>query len=142
MCELTIPFSASGDYQHRMRSETPCLDCKAARNEAARYRRQVNGNENTRWNKLWHRYRIRADDYLEMLVAQDNKCLLCLNSFKNTAEMHMDHDHNCDHPGKGERSCRECIRGILCRNCNVRLIGVEDAVWLRRALRYIGEEMI
>lgn len=140
MCELTVPFSGAGAQRHRALGEVPCRECKDARNAATRERRKERGSENARWNKLWHRYRIRPDDYLDLLLKQEGKCPLCLNSFKDSKEMHLDHNHACDHEDKGERSCRNCVRAILCRNCNVRLIGVEDTEWLKRALNYIGRK--
>jgi hypothetical protein len=49
--------------------------------------------------------------------------------------MHVDHDHS--HCGGG-RACQQCIRGILCTNCNVG-IGMfgEDPARLRAAVAYL-----
>lgn len=50
--------------------------------------------------------------------------------------MHIDHDHSCC-PGKG--SCGKCVRGILCRNCNVGLGFLKDSIpRLEDAISYLS----
>lgn len=43
-----------------------------------------------------------------------------------TEDLHMDHDHSCCPRGKvfevkSRKSCGDCVRGWLCRNCNIAL---------------------
>jgi hypothetical protein len=45
-------------------------------------------------------------------------CSICGASGDDVA-FHVDHDHACC-PGTGS-SCGKCIRGLLCRNCNIGL---------------------
>ena len=48
---------------------------------------------------------------------------------------HIDHDHTCC---PGEYSCGKCIRGLLCRSCNVGLGNFNDDVAvLRGAIEYL-----
>lgn len=52
---------------------------------------------------------------------------VCSNAACGSSEnLHMDHDHACCPPGKvfevkSRKSCGDCVRGWLCRNCNVAL---------------------
>ncbi len=55
------------------------------------------------------RYGISTERYLEMIK---NGCEVCgLNE-----NLHVDHDHSCC---PGSFTCGNCIRGILCRGCNM-----------------------
>lgn len=62
-------------------------------------------------------------------------CQLCGESVEGK-QMHIDHDHSCC-PGKG--SCGTCVRGILCRNCNVGLGFLKDSIpRLEEAISYLA----
>ncbi len=61
------------------------------------------------WN-LKDRYGISLDQYNQLLEAQAGRCAICRNQPKTRA-LHVDHDHKS---GK--------IRGLLCMNCNRRLL--------------------
>ena len=57
--------------------------------------------------------------------------------------LHLDHDHACCGPGKfstsHKKSCGECVRGWLCRACNMSLGALqEDPERIRGLLAYIG----
>lgn len=60
---------------------------------------------------LKYMYGITLDQYNQMCIDQDNKCLIC----KNQRKLVVDHDHKT---GK--------IRGLLCINCNSRLGWLES----------------
>ena len=66
---------------------------------------------------LWQFYRLSYADYLAML---DKGCGICGRDLHERTP-DVDHDHACDHPGKGSASCRACVRGLLCRSCNLRV---------------------
>lgn len=66
---------------------------------------------------LWAHYRLEYATYLEWLAAG---CALCECDLSDRTP-DVDHDHGCDHPGKGGYSCRACVRGLLCRACNLRV---------------------
>lgn len=74
------------------------------------------GSPKTKANNLWNHYRLPLDEYLRMLAGG---CAVCGSAFEVTPD--TDHDHSCDHPGKGQFSCRACVRGLLCRSCNLRV---------------------
>jgi hypothetical protein len=54
-----------------------------------------------------------------MLVAQDGKCLSCDVSIEEYS--HVDHDRSCCDfsPTMSRKACGKCVRGMLCRSCNV-----------------------
>lgn len=64
------------------------------------------------------RYGLTVDRYEAMLASQQHRCAVCGTDepggmYKN---WHIDHDHSCC-PGNG--SCGQCVRGLLCNNCNL-----------------------
>jgi len=46
----------------------------------------------------------------------------------------VDHDHQCCPPTKPATSCGKCVRGTLCRGCNLILGYAKDNPTLLRAL--------
>ena len=111
---------------------------------------------------MWQLYRLPWDDYQELLAVQLGRCAICTQPFsENPRLIHVDHNHACDHPGKGAKSCRACVRAILCARCNVfvgwietgdgqvdgrigvvlRYLGIHGAVILARVMRDVGYEL-
>jgi hypothetical protein len=70
----------------------------------------------------------------ELLKEQNNACAICLKTLAGT-KIQIDHDHNhC--PGKF--GCNDCVRGLLCINCNTGLGLYKDSpVLLQNALDYL-----
>ena len=86
-------------------------------------------------------YKISLEQYEQMLMLQNNLCLVCkepLNldvSGLDPKGAVMDHDHRCC---AKSRSCGKCLRAIVHRNCNSGLGLFEDnAVKLRLAAEYL-----
>jgi hypothetical protein len=69
--------------------------------------------DKTKVNALWTKYRLRKDQFDDLLQSQNNKCAICNNTFNETPN--VDHDHSCC---KNYRSCGNCVRGLLCSRCN------------------------
>jgi hypothetical protein len=68
------------------------------------------------YNLKWSLYRIRKEQYLEMLAKQGNKCGAC--GADATGAEHtlcVDHDHYTNE-----------IRGLICSPCNTALGFIED----------------
>jgi len=79
---------------------------------------------------LWSRYGLSVRDYATMLQDQEHRCAVCCRNLKHgIGGAAVDHNHKTN-----------VVRGILCWNCNYRLIPrLERAVpHLRRALVYLG----
>lgn len=86
----------------------------------------------------------------KFLLLQDGKCALCGKKWKpedldkqGRTTWHLDHDHSCcDKPS--QRSCGKCDRGVLCWECNVRLIGTLEHFkhLIPLAITYLGWQTI
>jgi hypothetical protein len=63
-------------------------------------------------------YGISAADYESMLATQGGGCAICSVPPEPDRRLYVDHDHRCC---PGRRSCGECVRGLLCRHCNLAL---------------------
>ena len=64
-----------------------------------------------------------------LLRAQDHKCAIVgcrtdTSQFTLT-DWHLDHDHRC-HPEGGY--CIKCVRGVLCKPCNILLGNAKDSI--------------
>lgn len=81
-------------------------------------------------DQLWSRYRLRHDNFLQMLKDQNGKCPLCDNLLKE--DYAIDHDHSCC---SGRNSCGKCIRGVLCGPCNRALGFFEN--WYKPNMRAV-----
>ena len=66
-----------------------------------------------------------------VLEAQQYACGMCHDPFEDGQLIHVDHDHACCR-GKN-RSCGECIRGLLCHTCNIALGHIERRYAMARA---------
>jgi hypothetical protein len=83
------------------------------------------------------RYQISTAEYDWLLEVAKLCCNLCRSAFLSSTP-HLDHAHDCERAslhiarGKYEFGCAECIRGVLCKECNMELGVVED--WIARGL--------
>ena len=86
--------------------------CKKCRAEAARQWRKTMDASNKRAmnkaNDIWKRYRLRPDEYQELIK---DGCAVC----GTHDDLCVDHDHSCC---PGNRTCGKCIRGALCKKHN------------------------
>jgi transposase-like protein len=83
------------------------------------------------------KYGMTLEDFDELLKEQDGGCAICGEKpdENNRANWHIDHDHKCC---AGENTCGNCVRGILCPNCNPGLGQFKDSEdLLLRALLYL-----
>ena len=80
-------------------------------NELARESHARNRHKHIDKYRAYHlkkTYNITEEDFQEMLLKQEGKCLICGKSHKEASRgLHIDHDHST---GK--------IRGLLCSKCN------------------------
>lgn len=81
-----------------------------------------------REDKLIRRYGISIEKYNSMLADQGGICPICRESEKDIfnetgSRFCVDHDHNCC---PGENSCGSCVRGLLCKNCNLAIGNLKD----------------
>lgn len=64
-----------------------------------------NNREKIKWNIMYSKYRLRREDYEQLLEEQGGMCKICREVL---LKPEVDHDHVT-----GE------VRGLLCRHCNV-----------------------
>jgi hypothetical protein len=76
-------------------------------------------------------YGLTQEDFDLLLKLQDYGCAMCCEPFEEGQLIHVDHDHACCR-GKN-RSCGECIRGLLCHTCNIALGHIERRYAMARA---------
>jgi hypothetical protein len=93
-------------------------------------------NESHKRSIFKKKYNISEEIFNDMLKAQGNKCAICFtHQDELSIRMNIDHDHTCC-PGLG--SCGKCLRGLLCRACNMALGGFrDDVVLMQRAIDYL-----
>lgn len=116
-CAKTKPVCEFFRNQTRKTGYLPhCKDCFATGDEQYAHR-------------LWAVYRLRVADVMALMDWQGGACGLCRKALTRK-NMRVDHDHSCAHEGKGARSCRKCVRGLLCPGCNAFIGFLEPRVHL------------
>lgn len=94
---------------------------------------RVHAKKNYNKDRL-RRFNLTQEQYDQMLEDQDNRCAICGRTEASKAWA-IDHDHACC---PGQSSCGECVRGLLCLNCNTALgLFGDNAESLRRAIDYL-----
>lgn len=96
----------------------------------------------TDWSNTLGRYALTADAYVDLVSAQGDSCAICGTDEPGgrNARWCIDHDHSCC---PGERTCGNCIRGLLCLRCNSGLGMFADNIYnIQAALSYLNEASI
>ena len=87
----------------------------------------------TRWVCASSRHGARRTTAVQLLTAQGGRCAICSDPI--TASAPIDHDHTCC---SGRAWCSNCIRGLLCEDCNLGLGRFrDDPARLLAAVRYL-----
>jgi hypothetical protein len=89
---VVVCGTRGGYKKHVEQKEEPCLPCKQAR-------------------RGYH-YGISVAAVIALFDEFDGRCWACRTELADT----IDHDHSCCPVGG---SCGECVRGVLCRSCNL-----------------------
>lgn len=91
--------------------------------------------------RLKSKYKLTLEDIQELWVEKQYRgCACCFKDgpkeYTPSKEWVIDHDHNCC---PGRNSCGDCIRGIVCRDCNIYALSqhMTEEVWMRVG-RYLG----
>ena len=128
-CKVVKPLS-----EYAGTTTAHCRDCFNAdrrdRLTPAHYRLQV-----------LKKYRLTPAAFEEILDRQSGRCAICRTDVPGGRHgiWHIDHDHRCC---PGSSSCGNCVRGLLCQNCNLFLGNAkDDPVILLAAVRYLALAM-
>jgi hypothetical protein len=76
-------------------------------------------------------YGLTQAHFERLLDVQQHSCGMCREPFEEGQRVHVDHDHACCR--EKNRSCGECIRGLLCHACNIALGHIERRYAMARA---------
>lgn len=111
------------------RNRVKCNECTAAVAKEYYY--------NTIDRRTDRRFGLPLGSYAKMLEAQNGVCAIC--SAPPTegyqGRLAVDHDHSCC---PGRRACGKCVRGLLCKSCNLMLgYAKDDVVTLRAGIAYL-----
>lgn len=73
-------------------------------------------------NKRYHlkvTYNLTLEQWNDLYVRQGGLCAICMRKLRKDRAQ-TDHDHACC---PGATSCGKCVRGLLCKDCNYKLLG-------------------
>lgn len=105
------------EYQKATRASWSPERREAQKLYAREYQRRTAKDRNAK------RHGLTLEEYEEIIEAQEGACLACETKLGELRHTAIDHNHrHCP----GDRGCRECVRGILCSNCNLALGHVKD----------------
>jgi len=80
-----------------------------------------------RWHIIWNKYRLREEQYVNLLEEQEGCCAICGLEAAEDVPLQVDHDHTTGR-----------IRGLLCGPCNRGLGMLQDSCTiLKAAIQYL-----
>ena len=87
---------------------------------------------NTYYKPNWKRHNLTEEAYKELVAKYEGTCHSC----RDRKASHIDHDHECCDKAF---SCGNCVRGVLCSQCNTALgLLAEDPEKVQRLLDYVS----
>lgn len=93
--------------------------------------------EGAREQYLKFRFKMSLQEYKDMLAAEGGVCFICRRPEEDKRRFSVDHDHRCCPKNEG-KTCGQCVRGLLCQNCNALLGFAQDNLEiLARAQDYL-----
>jgi hypothetical protein len=112
-----------------------CRSCERMRVNGWRLNNLTKARLHAFQSKL-RKYGITLEKFEELSREQGGVCAVCGTADAGENRMFdIDHDHlHCS----GGRSCGECVRGLVCRSCNMFMgIAKDNPTSLRKAADYI-----
>ena len=88
-----------------------------------------------RWSTLKRKYGLSKSNWMLLLKSQNGRCAICETGNPTRGVWTVDHDHNCC---KGSHTCGNCVRAILCNDCNTGIGFLkDDSSILLKAVNYL-----
>lgn len=108
-CKRDLPYSAFRKNKTRYDGyQTDCIECRKA------------------YNREWYvknkgfQHRLSREQMAELESRSGGMCYIC----KDKPWKEIDHRHDTCHPGK--TGCPSCVRGLLCKDCNRRMVSIDN----------------
>lgn len=116
--------------------QPPCATPEAMQSQRQRNvgrERYYNPEVKRKWRVTYKLkgYGLTQGDFDLLLEIQGYACGMCRDPFGKDDPVFIDHDHS--HCPEEKRACRECVRGLLCLDCNTTLGHIERKYELARA---------
>lgn len=136
--------SCNSEYgRNYNKSKTPEQKRAAAERSLARYnamtdeqKREYNSPSRRKGYHLKRQFNKDINWYYSTLESQGGGCAICGCIPTTGKYLCVDHDHSCC---PGEKSCGECVRGLLCVACNANIGHLERRDWRVLAENYIDK---
>lgn len=146
-CEALKPTAEFSLMDKGSRRGNECAECRGAYQKQYRkenlsrmqeyhaMRRAADPNYARRTN-LKSYFKLTLAEWEALFEAQGRVCAVCGTDEPGNKNWHTDHDHACC---PGRRSCGGCVRGVICRDCNLTLGQVNDnPVRLQAMIDYLA----
>ncbi len=92
--------------------------------------------ERWRKNKIYLKYGLSFDDFINMYQSQGGKCKICGKDTKKMLAVDHKHIRGFDKLPPSEK--KKYVRGMLCQSCNYRLGLIhDDANFMQAGAKYI-----
>ena len=118
---MMITCGTYSGYTIHIRDRTiPCDSCRNASRIYQKNRRNKVTSELGYDPRRFKKHHITKESYDLLLNKHDGRCWICFDA----KAINIDHDHSCC---PGTYSCGNCIRGILCNNCNTAIGLLKDS---------------
>ena len=128
-CEKTKPLSEFGkDRRDPTGLDRKCLQCGREHQRKLKAARPPKPPKPELWPRdpverrraeldyqRFYKYGVTPAEYWRMFEAQGGVCFVCKRPELKRGSMAVDHDHRCC---VGRYSCGECVRALLCVECN------------------------
>lgn len=139
-CKNRHEFSAD-NTQIRTNGTRRCITCSR---ERARLQVASRTKQYYRTVNLKFFYNMSDEEFEILLKKQYSKCAnpACTVLHADSDKLHVDHDHKCcsDHKGRKRKSCGKCVRGLLCKCCNLLLgLAEDDPDYLLGLVEYLKQ---